>query len=407
MEPCKVFIHAFDGVCALGEGREYLTSALLSEKKPSNDYVIDSFTPNKPIFLGRIFPEIQEETLPKNLPIQFLTKINALLYRNFQLIKPQWQTITQSIPKNRIAVILGSSNAGIESGENAIEAFEKNATLPENYRYQQQEYGNPAQFMAWLLEAQGPAYIISTACSSSAKAFISGARLLQQNLCDVVLVGGADVLSQLTAGGFLALDAIDGGRCQPFSAQRKGIHLGEASALFIMTRQPSELCLKGWGEASDAHHMAAPHPEGLGAESCMRKALTRAELSPSDIDYLNLHGTATLQNDAMEAIAVDKIFKYSKTQMSSTKPLTGHTLGAAGAIEALFCCLTLMQNKSSECDEASRLPIHWMSGKTDDSLPQMNFVTADSNTTQSLNVAMTNSFGFGGSNACLIFTKEK
>jgi 3-oxoacyl-[acyl-carrier-protein] synthase-1 len=306
---------------------------------------------------------------------------------------------------HRIAVIIGSSNAGIETGERALAAVKQAGALPAQYQYAQQEYGNPALFISWLIGSCGPAYTISTACSSSAKAFISAARLLQQNLCDLAVVGGADVLSQLTANGFLSLEAVDGGCCQPFSAQRKGIHLGEAAALFVLSREPSNIRLAGWGEASDAYHMAAPHPEGVGAEQSMRSALECAKLSAYEIDYLNLHGTATLQNDNMEAQAVNRVFAGAHTQMSSTKPLTGHTLGAAGAIEAMLCCLTLNQQFSAKASHQQFLPIHWINGDIDDSLPELSFVSQTSCQVESIQHIMSNSFGFGGSNASLIFSR--
>jgi 3-oxoacyl-[acyl-carrier-protein] synthase-1 len=407
MQGLDIYIHAYDGICALGKGRDALSSALLGSSFPSNTAIVESHLSGQQVmYLGAVAPEyLAIDGLPQNTPEQFKNTNNALIHQVFLAIQSEWQKMSVDVPNHRVAVILGSSNAGIAAGEQAIAAVEHKGSLPSQYQYQQQEYGNPALFLSWLLGSRGPAYTISTACSSSAKAFISGARLLQQNLCDLAVVGGADVLSQLTANGFLSLEAVDGGRCQPFAAQRKGIHLGEAAALFVLSREPSNMRLSGWGEASDAYHMAAPQPDGLGAEQSMRHALSSADLSASQIDYLNLHGTATAQNDAMEAQAVSRIFADTHTQMSSTKPLTGHTLGAAGAIEAMLCCLTLSQSQTSDTPHKMALPIHWVEGEMDAALPKLSFVTRDARHVPNISHVMSNSFGFGGSNASLIFSR--
>lgn len=399
-----IYIHAFDGICALGKGHNTLSAALFNTSPPSGiAHVSSHLSGQKMMYLGAVLSEYAViNDLPYDTPEQFKNKNNALIYQVFSAVQTQWQQISVGVPKHRIAVILGSSNVGIACGEQAIAAVERVGSLPPQYEYQQQEYGNPALFLSWLLGSCGPAYTISTACSSSAKAFISGARLLQQNLCDVAIVGGSDVLSQLTANGFLSLEAVDGGRCQPFAAQRKGIHLGEAASLFALSREPSNIRLSGWGEASDAYHMAAPQPDGLGAEQSMRNALTHAHLSAEEIDYLNLHGTATAQNDAMEARAVSRVFANTHTQMSSTKPLTGHTLGAAGAIEAMLCCLILSQ---AEGLHKKSLPIHWIDGDIDKTLPNLSFVTSETHQVSNIQHIMSNSFGFGGSNASLIFSR--
>lgn len=394
-----IYIHAYAGICTLGQKQAQIASALLSKTSPVDGGLSAVYSTNdSSCFIAQV-PAISG--LPKEVPQPFQNRNNALLYQVFLNIKAEWEVLSEDLAPNRMAVIVGSSNAGIEEGEKAVALHHATGQLPKSYCYAQQEYGSPAQFLAHQLGITGPAYTISTACSSSAKAFISAARLLQQNICDVVLVGGCDVLSELTVNGFMSLEAIDGGRCQPFANARKGIHLGEGGALFVLSRTPAAIKLRGWGESSDAYHMAAPQPEGLGAELSMRMALKHAKLTASDIDYINLHGTATLQNDAMEGAAVARVFT-TRVPMSSTKTLTGHTLGAAGAIEALFCCMVLDQTSSPQM-----LPAHWIDDELDEQFNALNFVRPSSTSDADVRYVLSNSFGFGGSNASLIFEKVK
>lgn len=394
-----IYIHAHAGICAIGDDVSTLRDAILSDAPPCAGAATQAYSVDKSIFLGNVADVDVSDACFTDASGDFKNRNNVLLGRVFAKIAAEFSEARQGVADDRIAIILGSSNAGIEEGENAVAHQLAHGEHPHDYVYEQQEYGSPAQFLANKLGVTGPAYVISTACSSGAKAFISAARLLQSGVCDLALVGGSDVLSQLTVNGFLSLDAVDGGRSQPFAAARKGIHLGEAAALFVLSRTPSGIRLLGWGESSDAHHMAAPQPDGLGAEASMRAALAHANLTVADIDYVNLHGTATAQNDSMEAAAVGRVFG-ALVPVSSTKSLTGHTLGAAGALEALFCCLTLSQS-----DAPSRLPIHWIEGDIDPALPDLNFVKPAKNMSARLRCVLSNSFGFGGSNASLIFEK--
>lgn len=404
----KIYIHAYDGICTLGAGRAAIQQKLFeSQQVPTDGVLSTDFSPKTPMFLGVVSPEkVSLESLPKNTPKQFKSRNNALLYHAFLQLEPEWRRLSQGVAHHRIAVVLGSSNSGIAQGEAAILSQQQHQHLSAEYCYAQQEYGSPVQFLSWLLGTSGPAYTISTACSSGAKALISGARLLQQHVCDLAIVGGADVVSQLTAQGFLSLEAVDGGRCQPFAQARKGIHLGEGAALLVLSREPASMQLSGWGESSDAYHIAAPQPDGTGAELCMRHALRHARLDAGQIDYLNLHGTATRQNDAMEAQAVARVLG-GQVKVSSTKSLTGHTLGAAGAVEALFSCMTLQSALTSEQAglSAFSVPPHWIDGAIDAELPSLNFALSDRCTVAQLRHVMSNSFGFGGSNASLIFSK--
>jgi 3-oxoacyl-[acyl-carrier-protein] synthase-1 len=249
-----------------------------------------------------------------------------------------------------------------------------------------------------VLGVAGPATVISTACSSSAKALASAARLLRAGLADAVITGGADSLCRFTVAGFTALESVSEARCNPMSINRRGINIGEGAALFLMTREPGPVRLSGWGESSDAHHISAPEPEGRGALAAMRAALERASVTPSEIDYVNLHGTATPLNDAMESRAVHALLGGS-VPCSSTKPLTGHTLGAAGALEAAFCWLALHDNPRG------RLPPHWWDGEADPALPALSLVKPGQELGRPLRAVLSNSFAFGGSNAALLLER--
>jgi len=219
---------------------------------------------------------------------------------------------------------------------------------------------------------------------------------LNAGLADAVIAGGADSLCSFTIAGFQSLEAVSPVRCNPFSVNRRGINIGEGAALFLMTRKPGPVRLAGAGESSDAHHMSAPDPTGRGALLAIAQALEHGRVSPHDIDYINLHGTGTVQNDAMESDAVSRLFG-ERTYCSSTKPVTGHALGAAGAIEAALCWLTLADNPER------RLPPHWWDGEADPNLRPLHLVDPGQVASRPLRYALSQSFAFGGSNAALLF----
>lgn len=318
---------------------------------------------------------------------------NRLLLAAAQQIEAAIIALRERYGPARIGVVLGTSTSGIAEGEAAFAERERTGHLPAAYRYTQQELGASSRFLAHHYGLTGPAYTLSTACTSSAKALVSARALLQADLCDVVLTGGADSLCRLTVNGFGALESISPDVSQPLSLNRRGINIGEGAALFLMSREPAACALLGIGESSDAHHISAPHPEGRGAEAAMRAALHDAGLTADDIDYLNLHATATRKNDQMESLAVERVFS-DKVVVSGTKPLTGHTLGAAGATELAFCWLALQHG---------RLPPHVWDGAQDPELPILRLAHAGSTFRRATQRAcMSNSFAFGGSNVSLI-----
>ncbi|MEI6895095.1 MAG: beta-ketoacyl-ACP synthase [Colwellia sp.] len=302
-----------------------------------------------------------------------------------------------------IAVVIGTSTSGIASGEASMQEYLATGEHKQDYHYAMQEMGATADFIAKLVGANASVYSISTACTSSAKALISGQRLLDSGLADIVIAGGVDSLCKMTINGFSALESISPKHTQPFQAQRCGINIGEGAALFVMSKLPSDVTLMGFGESSDAHHISAPDPEGKGAIQAMTAALARANLSAEEINYINLHGTGTVQNDAMEAKAVAKVFKQL-TPCSASKQLHGHCLGAAGAIEAGLCWLLL-----SELNQENYYPKMNITGEIDTSLDEINLITSSlqlkHKPAPALRYCMSNSYAFGGNNASLVLSR--
>jgi 3-oxoacyl-[acyl-carrier-protein] synthase-1 len=317
---------------------------------------------------------------------------NRLLAAALAQIRPQVDAALSRYGTGRVGVVLGTSTSGIREGEAALDALARGGEMPPAYDYRQQEISSPSEYLRRALGLTGPAWTVSTACTSSAKAFSAARRLIRTGLCDAVLVGGADSVCGLTLNGFSALESVSAGLCNPFSKNRDGINIGEGAALFLMTREPGPVALLGIGESSDAYHISGPDPEGKGAELALRQALAQA--GTQSVDYLNLHGTATVLNDAMESQVVQRVLG-SETPCSSTKPLVGHTLGAAGATEAAFCWMLLTHSG------APALPPHVWDGVPDPALGRIHLCGSGYAPGACRTVA-SNSFAFGGNNACLV-----
>ena len=265
--------------------------------------------------------------------------------------------------------------------------------------YRQQELGNLAQHAARYLGVTGPAYTIATACASSAKAFASGRRLIRAGVADAVVVGGADTLCRLALNGFAAVEALSPtNRCTPFSRNRDGIIIGEGAAAFLLQPGDGPVQLLGVGETSDAYHVSAPAPDGAGAAAAMREALADAGLTADEIGYINLHGTGTALNDPMESLAVTSVFG-GQVPASSTKAMTGHMLGAAGACEAAFLWLTLSRRDNPD----AMLPPHLWDGEAMVDAPPLRLTAVGDRAASCDRMAMiSNSFAFAGSNASLV-----
>jgi 3-oxoacyl-[acyl-carrier-protein] synthase-1 len=294
---------------------------------------------------------------------------------------------------HRIGVFIGTSTSGVQQTELAYRAREPAADhLPDwfQHRYTQNVFA-AAHFVAQRLGLCGPTVAISTACSSSAKVFASASRALARGVCDAAVVGGVDSLCLTTLYGFNSLQLISADICRPADAARNGISIGEGAGFALLDPgSRSSVALLGYGESSDAHHMSLPDPQGRGAAVAMQAALERACVQPCDVDYINLHGTGTLANDSAESQAVMTVFG-DRTACSSTKGWTGHTLGAAGIVEAALCLL---------CIEHGLRP-RSLNTRAKDPDIAANILLA--NERASVARALSNSFGFGGSNCSLLF----
>jgi 3-oxoacyl-[acyl-carrier-protein] synthase-1 len=323
---------------------------------------------------------------------------NQLALAALAQIRADIESAVSRYGAERIGVVAGSSTAGIASAEQALREHLETGRLPPSFDLVQLEFGGLAEFIALVTGAAGPSVALSTACSAGAKALVSARTLLELDVCDAVIAGAVDSLCRLTANGFDALQVVADGLTNPMSRNRRGLTIGEGAALFLVTREPAAIQLLGAGESSDAHHMSAPDPEGRGAENCMRLALRDAGIGPEDIAYLNLHGTGTDQNDAMESAAVDRVFGPG-LPCSSTKPLVGHTLGASGAIEIGFCWLVLSRREGGRL----ALPPHRWDGQPDPSLAPLALAPVGARVDREGPAAlMSSSFGFGGSNCAVI-----
>jgi 3-oxoacyl-[acyl-carrier-protein] synthase-1 len=380
-------------VCALGDEPEAIRRRLLLDAASGLE-VSEACSPGRPLPIGCVRAALPDVG---HLPLTLQSRNNQLALAALGRIRPAVDAIIARYGAARVGVIIGTSTSGVGATEAAIAAHAASGELPAGFHYGQQEMGSPAALLARELGIGGPAYVHSSACSSSAKALASAARLINMGLCDAVVTGGVDTLCAFTVAGFSALESVSGTQCNPLSASRRGINLGEGAALFLMSREPAAVALCGWGESSDGHHMSAPDPAGGGARIAMLQALRRAGIQPGQVDYINLHGTATIQNDAMESRAVAELFGLD-VAVSSTKPFTGHTLGAAGAVEAAFCWLA-MQDDNPE----GLLPPHLWDGEQDPALPVLNVARPGARLGRPIRYALSNSFAFGGSNAALVF----
>ncbi len=386
--------------CALGCNQEEVWQQLYTDPEsgltPSDQYISDGT--EAPV--GRV-PAGDDEpgTLPEipDALHRYNCRNNRLALKILEPIEPAVKQHIDASDPGSFGIVVGTSTSGVEEGVSAIRAWKTDGSLPETFDYRQMEMGGLAEFLGQYLEVEGVRYTITTSCSSSAKVFAAARSLIENDVCDTVLTGGVDALTRLTLNGFYSLQLISSHRCNPFSVNRDGINIGEGGALFLMKEGTDGPVLLGSGESSDAYEMNAPDPEGDGAYLSMKHALREAELDPKEVDYLNLHGTGTNQNDAMEAKAVDRLFDQT-LPCSSTKPFTGHTLGAAGAVEAAFCWMMI----NRYWDELP-MPPHLWDGEPDDDLPDLDLVGPGARVPVSTPVVMSNSFAFGGNNCSILF----
>ena len=377
---------------ALGRGKAATAQGLFAGDS-GGMLLEDGWIPGRPARVGRVAGPLPA---PSEALAAFDSRTARLILAALEEIRAEVEHEIARHGPARIGVVLGTSTSGIEASERAMAIHLREGALPPWFQYPCQEMGRPALFLAQSLGLRGPAITVSTACTSGGKALATARNLIRLGLCDAVITGGADSLCRLTLNGFTALGAATAELCNPMSVHRAGINIGEAAALFVLRRAPAEVELLGVGESSDAHHISAPDPQGLGAETALRQALAEARLAPDRLEgYLNLHATATPKNDEMESRAVARVLP--QLPCSGTKPLTGHTLGAAAALELAFCWLTL----EPAWNPGRRLPPHRWDGQADPELPALQLVQAGAKLGRD-GVCLSSSFAFGGNNLALI-----
>lgn len=397
-EKNPIYIHDCGFNSALGRTNTDIHARLTQGKSPDMLPVSGWLNNGADTVVGKVAAELP--VIPDNQQ-RYNSANNRLALSALHQIAEPIERAIDKYGKERVAVIVGTSVSGIADGETAMAARMEKGEFPEQYLYSQQETGNLAEFIADYFGIEGPTYTLSTACSSSGRTFLSARRLLRAGLVDAVVVGGTDSLCRLTLNGFNGLEALSNTLCNPFSTNRNGINIGEAAAFMLLslssddlgrTQEHPPIALLGMGDSSDAHHISAPHPDGKGAEQAMRKALQDAGLAPEMIGYINAHGTATPLNDEMEAKAIYRVFG-DQVPVSSTKPLTGHTLGAASAVEAAICWHILRYQLE--------LPAQVNDGQIADTLSPVTL--AKPGTRLEKPAILSNSFAFGGNNVSLIF----
>lgn len=395
----------FTATTCLGRGRDALWQGL---QQPSCLKPCDFDDVRIACWIGEV-DGIDEVRLPQHL-LDFDCRNNrlALLGLEADGFREHVQAAIQRYGRHRVGVFLGTSTSGILSAELAFRQRDSvTGALPANFKYatSHNNYSLSA-FVRALFGLRGPAYVISSACSSSAKVFASAEQMIRTGLIDAAIVGGVDSLCLTTLYGFHSLELTSPQACRPYDVSRDGLSLGEAAAFVLLERDQDGVAeddanpavrLLGYGESSDAYHMSTPHPQGLGAQMAMKQALATAGLVPEQIDYLNLHGTATPNNDAAEGWAVSAVFgdrQHSRLVCSSTKGATGHTLGAAGGVEGVICALAL-QHQGKPAGINTQQP---------DPAISINYLLQSQ--AGPVDYVLSNSFGFGGTNCSLIFGRK-
>ncbi|URL60452.1 beta-ketoacyl-[acyl-carrier-protein] synthase family protein [Luteibacter flocculans] len=384
-------IRAYTATSALGRGLQAHADALAASRGglAPNDF---SFAPLA-CWIGRV-AGVEDAPLPPELT-EWDCRNNRLAWMALQQdgFADAVRATRERYGAHRVAVLLGTSTASIGATEEGYRRLDNGNMPADLHRPVLHTPHSLAGFVAAAFELEGPCLTVATACSSSAKVFANAERMIRLGLIDAAVVGGTDTLCDSVLFGFNSLELVSPEPCRPFDARRNGISIGEAAGFAIVERIAGVAdapLLIGYGEASDAHHMSTPHPEGLGAELALRDALERAGIEPADVDYINLHGTASQKNDEVEAALVARTFPAS-TRASSTKGFTGHTLGAAGILEAAITLLAMRDG---------RVPANLGATQPDPLCgPQM----AWHEESKPIRIALSNSFGFGGNNACLAF----
>lgn len=383
-------ITAFTATSALGRGRAAHAAALHARRSGlrANDFTSEPL----PCAIGRV-EGLEEAPLPADYA-DHDSRNNRLAWMGLAA-DGFLDLVRECIRRHgadRVALVVGTSTSSIGATEQAYRELD-HGHFPEYLRAPTLHTPHSlGEFLEAVLGTRGPCLTVATACSSSAKIFAKAERLLRLGVADAAVLAGVDTLCGSVMFGFNALELVSPEVCRPFDAARRGLSLGEAAGFALLEREGGAQVprLLGYGESSDAYHMSTPHPEGLGARRALADALARAGLTPRDVDYVNLHGTATRKNDAVEAAVVADVFDAA-TRVSATKGWTGHTLGAAGIVESVLTLLAMENELVPGCLNSSEPD------------PACSDSFAFDNESRPIRVALSNSFGFGGNNCTLAF----
>ncbi len=396
----SLWLSHFAAASCLGHGLEATLAALREQKGGLAPCAFETVT-DLATYIGEV-AGLDQAPLPASLA-EHECRNNRLAYLGLRQdgFNAAVESAIARHGRRRVGVLLGTSTSGILETEQAFRRRDPaTGALPDDFRYRTTHNTySVADFVRSAFNLEGPAVVVSTACSSSAKVFASAARMIAAGLIDAAIVGGVDSLCLTTLYGFNSLELLSPEPCRPYDVDRNGISIGEAAA-FILLQRPADsldadaVLLLGAGESSDAHHMSSPHPQGLGAHMAMSAALKAAGLQPADIDYINLHGTATPSNDAAEGRAVAALFGAA-VPCSSTKGATGHTLGAAGGLEAIISALALRHGF---------LPGGVNTRRIDPGIPIQYLIA---NLQRAPRRVLSNSFGFGGTNCSLVLGRAQ
>ncbi|MEE3711443.1 beta-ketoacyl synthase N-terminal-like domain-containing protein [Campylobacter devanensis] len=378
----SIYINAYDGICSLGSNKNEIMQNIF-KCKPS---VTKNQIQSKDFMVGKI-ENLQD--FSKDVKEVYKTRTNLILHHLLLNMQEPLNELLTKFSKERIAVIIGTTTAGVEENYKSMQKIEPQLFFTRN------SLSNASEFVKDYLGLKSLAFSVSCACTSGAKVFIEAARLLESNLCDAVICGGVDSLNTLTIYGFDSLEILSQNNALPFSNNRDGINISEGAALFILSKDIADIKLKGFAANNDAFHITKPNENFTAQKDAIISALNMANLNTSDIDYINLHGTGTNANDKMEANLINDIFP--NTSCSSTKGLMGHTLGAAGALEALICANIINQSLQNS---QSQLPPHYYDGIYDKELPKINLTRL--NTNSKIKNCLSISFAFGGDNSAII-----
>jgi 3-oxoacyl-[acyl-carrier-protein] synthase-1 len=390
----KIYLSSPGLICCAGQEKHELYESCLTGNQKGIVQTELQNSCGKKFPAGLITCEPTKVKFTKQLPPAYTgeTKIIRIIDAAVEQIRAEIERAIAAYGREKIGVYLGSCDNGSEGSLIAHKFFLANNAFPDDYDLRYQSASFPAEYIAEKFGLSGPVFTLATACASGASAIIRGAELIRGGVCSAVIVGGADIVSETVLSGFHALEAVSDELTNPFSKNRKGINLGEGAAFFLLdTAENYAVELLGTGESADAYHMTAPSADGPAR--AMKAALCDAQMVPEQIDYINLHGTGTQLNDKAESLALEAVFKKIPP-VSSTKPITGHTLGAAGALEAAICWSVLTERRG--------FPVHCWDGIRDEEIS----VVPGNSGERHPSICMSNSFAFGGCNASLILGRN-